>query len=338
MQETRQIESGTSTVSQNGNTLLGWDEYQRGQVAIIFSTLFVPPARMQIGAWDKPVYHNFEEAHQFYRDQIDFYRRLIEEHPDKFDLIRNTPDLDLLLSKWQNSGEERSHPTGIVLLMEGAEGICSPEELPAWWELGLRIIGPAWAGTRYCGGTNEPGALNNEGRGLLSAMADYNFTLDLSHMDESAVLEALEFYEGGIIASHSNALALLPNFGNNRLLSNRVIQGIVERDGVIGIVLFNAFLKEGWCKADGREQVSLEHVIAQIDHICQLAGDAYHVGIGSDFDGGFGLESVPSDIDSIADLQRIAPLLAERGYTESDITAILGENFINHLKKNLPSL
>ena len=336
VQETRQLESGLPVISQNGNTLLGWDEYQRGQVAIIFATLFVPPARMQMGAWDKPVYHNFEEAHQLYRNQIDSYRRLVEEHPDKFEIIRSASDLDSHLSKWQNSEEKVSRPTGLVLLMEGAEGIRSPEELEEWWDLGLRIIGPAWAGTRYCGGTNEPGPLTNEGRELLSAMADYNFTLDLSHMDEEAALEALDFYEGAMIASHSNAVALLPNFGNNRLLSDRVIQGIVERDGVIGIVLFNAFLQKGWRKSDGREQVTLARVIAQIDHICQLAGDANHVGIGSDFDGGFGLESVPSGIDNIADLQKIVPLLAERGYTESDIAAILGENFINHLKKNLP--
>ena len=106
---------------------------------------------------------------------------------------------------------------------------------------------------------------------------------------------------------------------------------------MVGTVLFNAFLQVGWKKTDGREHITLEHLVAHIDHICQLAGDAYHVGIGSDFDGGFGLESVPNGINTVADLQKTAPLLGERGYTENDIAAILGENFINHLKKNLPS-
>lgn len=337
VQETRRLEKNLPVLTHNESSLVGYPEYQLGQVAIIFSTLFVPPVKSQVGEWDKPVYQNDDEAHHLYRNQIDIYRRLVEEHPDKFEIIRNAPGLDLHLSKWQNVDENHPLPTGMVLLMEGAEGIRSPEELEEWWELGLRIIGPAWAGTRYSGGTDEPGPLTNDGRELLSAMADYNFTLDLSHMDEVAVLEALEFYEGGIIASHSNALALLPKFANNRLLSDRVIQGIIERDGVIGIALFNAFLKAGWRKSDGRKHITLAHVIAQIDYICQLAGDALHVGIGSDFDGGFGLESVPSDIDTIADLQKIAPLLAERGYTKSDIAAVLGENFINHLKRNLPS-
>jgi len=338
VQETRQLERGLPVITHNGNTLLGSPEYQQGRVGIIFSTLFAPPIRMQMGAWDKVVYRNDEEAHRIYRAQIDLYRRLVDEHPDKFDIIRNAPDLNLLLSKWQDIEEEHSRPTGLVLLMEGAEGIRSPEELEEWWELGLRIIGPAWTGTRFCGGSDEPGPLIGEGRELLAAMAEFGFTLDLSHMDEKAVLEALDIYEGALIASHSNAGALLPNAKGNRHLSDRVIRGIIERDGVIGVVFFNAFLQSGWRKADGREGITLEHIVAQIDHICQLAGDACHVGFGTDFDGGFGLESVPSGIDTIADLQKLTPLLSERGYTETDIAAIFGENFINHLKENLPAL
>ena len=335
--ETRRLEKGSSTVEYTGESLFGYPEYQRGKIALIFATLFAPPRRYQNDDWAKYSYTNADEAHRLYRSQIDIYRRLAEEHSDKFDIIRNTPDLNLLLSKWQDAEEKQPRPTGMVLLMEGAEGIRSPEELGEWWELGLRIIGPAWVGTRYCGGWHEPGPLTDAGRELLSAMAEYNFTLDISHMDEKAALEALDIYEGGIIASHSNAAALLPNSGTNRHLSDRVIRGIIERNGVIGVVLFNVFLKVGWKKADGRELITLEDLVAHIDHICQIAGDAQHVGIGSDFDGGFGLDSVPSEIDTVADLQKIAPLLTERGYTESDIAAILGENFINHLKKNLPS-
>ena len=338
MQETRQLERGSLAVAQNGNTLLGCDEYQRGKIALIFSTLFVPPKRTQVGEWDTPVYHNSEEAHQLYRQQLDFYRRLVDEHPDKFGLIRDAHDLGLVLEKWQGAEDEhRPRPTGLVLLMEGADGIRSPEELEEWWDLGLRIIGPAWAGTRYCGGTNEPGPLTDDGRELLSAMADFGFTLDLSHMDELTALESLDIYEGALLVSHGNAAKLLPNSGSNRHLSDRVIKGVIERDGVIGVIPFNEFLKVGWKKSDGREGITLKHLIAHIDYICQLAGDANHVGIGTDFDGGFGLESVPKEIDSIADLQKLSPLLTERGYTQEDIAAIFGENFIKHLKKNLPT-
>ena len=105
---------------------------------------------------------------------------------------------------------------------------------------------------------------------------------------------------------------------------------------MIGVVPFNKFLKAGWTQGDPREQVSLAHLAAQIDYICQMAGNARHVGLGSDFDGGFGLQAVPAEIDTIADLQKLAPLLASMGYSQADIAGILGENWIAHLEKSLP--
>ena len=334
--ETRQREAKTPIPQQNGTCLLGIPEHRQGNVAITFATLFATPARRQFAEWDTYLYKDADEAHKLYRNQLDLYRRLDDENPRDFKLIRSAPDLNLHLSKWQDTEETR--PLGLVTLMEGADAICSPEELEEWWALGLRIIGPAWAGTRYSGGTGEPGPLPHEGFALLESMAELGFILDLSHMDEAALLEALDIYEGALLASHCNAKALLPQSRSNRHLSDRAIHGIIERDGVIGIVPFNAFLLDDWKISDGREQVSLQHVIAQIDHICQLAGDADHVGIGSDFDGGFGLASVPKEIDTIADLQKLAPLLAERGYTEENIASIFGKNFIRHLQHSLPAL
>ena len=95
-----------------------------------------------------------------------------------------------------------------------------------------------------------------------------------------------------------------------------MIRGLVEREGVIGVIPFNTFLKVGWLRKNGsrREEVPLDVLIAHIDHICQLAGDSLHAGIGSDFDGGFGLQSIPLELDPVADLQMIASKLTERGY------------------------
>jgi membrane dipeptidase len=222
--------------------------------------------------------------------------------------------------------------------MEGADCVLEFDELEEWWELGLHFIGPAWAGTRFCGGTKEPGPLTKDGLKLLDAMADLGFTLDLSHMDEPAVLETLDRYSGQLVATHANCLALMPEYEYNRLLSDRVIHGILERDGMIGVVPFNTFLKDGWLieKSD-REEVSLDRLVDHIDHICQIAGDARHVGIGSDFDGGFGWQSTPREIDTIADLQKLVPLLLARGYSEDDVAAILGGNWIYQLHRSLPA-
>jgi membrane dipeptidase len=335
--ETRRLEVGSQTVLDNEDALLGWPDYQRGQVAVIFSTIYATPTRWSSSNNKSQVYKTFDEAHQLYKEQLMTYHRMTDSTPDKFRLIASSRDLNLILDHW-NSPSENGHPVGMVVLIEGAECIRHPSELEEWYELGVRLIGPAWVGTRYCGGWKEPGPLTKDGRALLSAMADYNFTLDLSHMDEQAAIEALDIYRGPIIGTHGNCLSLMPNSNSNRHFSDRIIEGIIERDGVIGVVPFNAYLKVGWTAAkNNRTEVPLRLVVDHIDHICQIAGDALHAGIGSDFDGGFGLQSVPPEIDTVADLQNLVFLLQARGYSEKDIENILSGNWLTRLKRDLPT-
>jgi membrane dipeptidase len=336
--DTRQLEKGSQTVERNGETLLGWSDYQRARVAVIFATLFSTPARFAF-EWETLVYADGKEAHKQYRQQIELYHRLVGDHPDQFRLIESVSELEKTLDAQHQAGSDESgYPVGLLPLMEGADGILSPDELAEWWEMGVRLIGPAWAGTRYCGGTKEPGPLTREGRDLLAAMAEVGFILDLSHMDELAALEALDRYPGAIVATHANCLALLPEHEFNRHLSDRLIRGLMERDGIIGVVPFNTFLKDGWLIGKSqREEVSLEALVDHIDHICQLAGDASHVGIGTDFDGGFGLGSTPKEIDTIQDLHKLSPLLEARGYSQEQIAAVLGVNWVDHLTRSLPA-
>ena len=337
-EETRRLEVGSANVLENEDALLGWPDYQRGQVAVIFSTLYASPTRWHTSGNNLQVYKTFDEAHALYHEQLLTYHRMTDSMPDKFRLIASVRDLELILDPWKNPSPENGHPVGMVVLMEGAEGIRNLSELDEWYELGLRLIGPAWVGTRYCGGWREPGPLTDDGRKLLSAMADYNFTLDLSHMDEQSAVEALDIYRGPIIGTHGNCLSLMPNTNTNRHFSDRIIEGIIERDGVVGIVPFNTYLKPGWVAGKNkREEVPLRYVVDHIDHVCQIAGDALHVGIGSDFDGGFGVQSVPPGINSIADLQNLVSLLQERGYSETDAANIFGGNWIARLKKDLPA-
>ena len=335
--ETRQREQGTIAPEVNGDTLLGWPDYQRGKVAIIFSTLFAAPIRCKLGEWDQQCYASDEEAHMRYSIQLDAYDRLVDGHPAMFQKIEKRADMQAILTRWQGDDSEE-HPVGLVILMEGAEGVREPAELEDWYQRGVRIIGQAWAGTRFCGGTLEPGGLTKEGYALLEHMAEFHFTLDLSHMDEKAALQALDAYPGAIIASHANALALLKETSINRHLSDRVIQGLLERGGTIGIVPANGFLRPNWKEAGGRASVTLDYVVAQMDYVCQMAGDALHVGIGSDFDGGFGLPSVPIEIDSIADIRKIIPILIQKGYTEADIIGICGGNWLVQLQNTLPEV
>jgi membrane dipeptidase len=336
--ETRQLEAGSPTVAHNGDTMLGWSDYQRGRVAVVFSTIFASPARQLEGSWERLFYPDadFNAAHKIYWRELEIYHRLVDSASDKFRLLASRGDLKLLLEHWYSQTD--SHPVGLLPLMEGAEAIRTPAELAEWWDFGLRIIGPAWAGTRYCGGTREPGPLTDDGRALLKAMTDFPFILDISHMDEPAALESLDSYEGPVIASHGNCLALLPNYATNRQFSDRILRGLIERDGVVGLVPFNTFLKVGWLRLSGsrREEVSLANLADHIDHVCQLSGNVRHVGIGTDFDGGFGLQSVPQELDTISDLHKLTAFLQPRGYSDADMEAIFGGNWLRYLQENLP--
>jgi len=340
VEETRRREKASPHIlANNGDATSSWHEYQRGRIALVFSVIFAAPLRTKPADWDTQVYGNIEQAHHLYKQQLEFYDRLFDRHPDKFTPIHTAPQLASLIETWSQpeSAHPNGRPTGMLTLMEGADGIRAIDELSEWWERGVRIIGPAWMSTRFCGGTNEPGPLTREGRQLLAAMAEHGFTLDLTHMAWEAALETLDRYEGAIISSHANPLKMVKNGTRNRFLTDEIIDGIIERGGVIGIVPYNRFLIENWKNTDPREDCPLDMVAAHIDYICQRAGSARHVGLGTDLDGGFGLQHIPPELDTIADLQKLAPLLAMRGYTDENIAAIFGGNWLDHLRRTLPA-
>ncbi len=337
--ETRKQEVNTPIPAFNGNTLLGRPQYIQGKVALVFGTLFCDARRLDQGKYPVLNYETPQEAHDCYRRNLDAYLRLTDEHPDDFRLILSQPALAAHWQAWQAFDEDETlpaPPTGIVILMEGAEGVREPAEVEQWYEWGVRLIGPAWAGNRYCGGTREPGPLTKLGFELLERMAEVGMVLDISHMDHESARQSLDIYPGQVIASHANAEALIRDIPINRHLKDETIQQLVARDGVMGIVPLNAFLDWDWRHRGGREGMSLDHIVAQIDHVCQIAGDTRHVALGTDFDGGFGVESVPPELDTIADLPKLTPLLKKKGYNQEDIARIFSGNWHRILVNNLP--
>lgn len=338
--ETRRREQDTPVPGWNGQTLLGFADYQAGRVAVIFGTVFVTHKRHASGDYEKLVYGDFNQARRLYHQQIDYYRALADREAGCFRLLTGRNELDRHLQVWQAEPADSPaapRPVGIVMLMEGAEGIERPEELEEYWQAGLRIVGPVWAGGRLCGGTIEPGGFTRDGWEMLETMAGLGYTLDISHMNVESSLQALDAYEGPVIASHANPAALLKDFPNERHLTDDAIARLVERGGVMGIIPYNRFIRPDWNTGDDRALVRLEHVANFIDYVCQLAGDAHHVGLGTDFDGGFGWPAVPLEINTIADLPKLAPQLAGRGYSEADIAAIFGGNWQRLLERALPA-
>jgi membrane dipeptidase len=334
--ETRELEAEAAFIPHAGHAMLGWPEWMRAGIGVIFATLFVSPMRWKEWDWETQCYRDSEEAFRLYRASLEVYKRLLEEHGDKFDLVKSQGDLHTTLARWE--GDPPADPKiGFVLLMEGADGIRDPEAVAEWYDEGVRIIGPSWERTRYAGGPREPGPLTDEGRVLLDAMADLGMILDLAHMPEESALEAIERYEGTLVVTHTSPLARVPHSEKpERHMRDHLIRLVAERGGVIGMLLANHFLKDGWDVSDGRQAVTFEDIVIAIDHVCQVVGDARHVGLGSDFDGGFGLNKAPSGLDSIADLRLIGDALRARGYSQADIDAILAENWLNILRTALP--
>ncbi len=315
--------------SAGGVATVTFPELAKGNVGLVFGTLFVMPADSAIGSiGEKSVYHNAAEAHKQAMTQLDYYHRLVDED-EQFRLVGDIKQLKEVIDSHKPG---RSPLMGIVPLMEGADPIGRPEELEEWYYRGLRLIGLAWDDTRYASGAWKGAStgLTDDGRLLLEIMAEYKMILDLTHMSEKASFESLDRYEGPVVATHSNCRALVDG---QRQLSDTQIRRVQERNGVIGVVLYNRFLRAHHAKGDRKELVTLDHVAAHIDHICQTLGDGLHVGIGSDFDGGFGSADIPSEMDSVADLPLIAGRLKSRGYSETDITNIMGGNWIHLLQR-----
>jgi membrane dipeptidase len=328
----RAQEKETPIPSYNGNTLLGRKEWLAGRVGVIFATLFVSPIRRKMGEWDKQVYRDRREAYRLAHLQLDAYRRLADVCP-QFKLIGTQDDLEEVLDSWSQPSTADPH-IGLVPLMEGADPIPKPELVEEWYEEGVRIVGLAWEETAYAGGTHEPGPLTRAGIQLIEIMADLGLILDLSHIAEDAYYQAIDRYEGTVVVTHANPRRFLPT---SRGLSDEMIAVLAERGGVVGVVPYNAFLKPGWRKGDSKSAVRLTDVADVIDHVCQTTGDALHVGIGSDFDGGFGVEHVPAEIDTVADLKKLSSVLEGRGYTTGQVADILGGNWLRLLKNSLPA-
>lgn len=317
-----------------GYSMAGLPETLLGRVAVICATIFVSPAWAKMYPDETVTYETPHEACDLGFRQIDYYHRLADDNP-QIRLVLTRRDLDGVLDSWREGTELADHQVGLIVLMEGADPILEPAQLEEWYARGLRVVGPAWSQTRYSGGTKALGPLTDLGRELLDAMAGFGMTLDLSHMAPEASIEALDRYEGPLFASHSNPLKFRPD-RPDRNLSDDTIRLIAEHDGVIGMMPYNLFLVPGWRPGDRKDAATMDHVVATIDHVCQVTGSARHVGIGSDSDGGFGSESVPVEFETVADLRTIGPALARRGYTPENVSAILSGNFLRILRAGLP--
>ena len=321
-----------------GNGTVALPEMREGNIGLVFTTMIsrvskqgTPLETMALIGWNSP-----QQAYANAQCQLQWYRQM--EELGEMTPITTALELKNHCNLWMIdpvSESECNKPIGYILALEGADSIVNLDYLHRYFQEGLRSIGLSHFGPgRYAAGTHSDGSgLTPKGFELLREMNQLKILLDTTHLTDKGFFEALETFDGPVLASHQNCRSLVPG---ERQFSDDQLKLIIERNGVIGGALDTWMLAPDFkMGVDSPRQrgIDLEKIIDHFDHICQLAGNSDHIGIGSDLDGLFGLEQTPCDMDTIADLQKLSALLENRGYTENDMDNIFFKNWLNLLNR-----
>ncbi len=326
----RLSERGMTDKPDRGNCTVSLPSMREGRVGLCVATQigrYVKPGN-KLPGWRSP-----EHAWAQTQGQLAWYRAM-QEHGEMIQ-IKYARDLEDHLNIWNDPPHDA--PVGFVLSLEGADSIITLDHLGRAYDYGLRAIGPAHYGPgTYAQGTGFSGGLGKKGRELLKEMERLGFILDATHLCDESFWETMDIYKGPVWASHNNCRVFVPD---ERQFSDDQIKELVARGAVIGVALDAWMLVRDWerGKSDPKRMgVSLQQVVMNIDHICQIAGDSLHAAIGSDLDGAFGKEQCPYDLDTIADLQKLPLIFLDSGYSGTDVANIMGNNWIRFLRNNLP--
>jgi membrane dipeptidase len=339
--EIRAREKGLTDKPDRGRGTVALPELRRGRVGLVVATQI---ARYVAPDNPLPGWHSPYQAWAQTQGQLAWYKEM--EAAGEMVLIKDRVSLEAHVARWMDAvatplgetGGVRGStidklPIGYILSLEGADSLVGPGYLERAYVYGLRALGPAHYGPgRYANGTDSSGHLQEAGKTLLREMERFGIILDATHLCDEAFWDAMDLFGGPVWASHNNCRALV---GHNRQFSDEMIKILIAKGAVIGGALDAWMMVPGWIRGKslpGPMHCDLEKVVDHMDHICQLAGNSRHVGIGTDLDGGFGKEQCPHDLETIADLQRMPQLLAGRGYGEADIANVLHGNWLRFLR------
>ncbi len=321
-------EHGMTDKPDRGKGTVSLPELRKGNIGLVVATQiarYVAPGNPLPG-WRSP-----EQAWAQTQGQLSWYKTM--EAEKEMVQVNDIISLENHLRYWNDGNVNEQKPIGYILSLEGADSIITVEYLERAYQYGLRAVGPAHYGPgRYANGTDAIGQMTQDGLELLKKMESLNIILDATHLCDDAFWQALDHFNGPIWASHSNCRALV---NHNRQYSDEMIKALIERNSVIGAAMDAWMVVPDWVRGQSTPKQMgcvLDKVIDHVDHICQLAGNALHVGIGSDLDGAFGKEQSPYDIETIADLQKIPTLFRSRGYSEQDVENLMHGNWIRFLR------
>ncbi|MBC7828862.1 MAG: membrane dipeptidase [Chitinophagaceae bacterium] len=327
IQDIRSREKAMTDKPDRGNGTVSLPALREGNIGMVVATQigrYIEP-----GSW-LPGWHSPQQAWAQTQGQLAWYKAMEDE--GEMVQIKDRRSLEIHNELWKDDNDNKNKPIGYILSLEGADSLVTVQHLERAYAYGLRALGPAHYGPgRYANGTDASGKMNANGLELLKKMEDWNMILDATHLCDDAFWQALDHFNGEVWASHNNCRSLVDH---NRQFSDEMIKALVERGAVIGAALDAWMMVPGWVRQQSNPRqlnCSLEVMIDHMDHICQVAGNALHIGIGSDLDGAFGTEQSPHDLDTIANLQNIPPLLKKRGYSDADIRNVMHGNWMRFL-------
>jgi len=325
--EIRESEDGMEDKPDRGKGTVSFDAMRKGNIGICVATQI---ARYVKKGSELPGWRSPGQAWAQTQGQLAWYRAM--EADGQLIQITNSRQLQDHLHHWDEDPEAPIGYIRYILSLEGADSIITPEYLEKSYEQGLRAIGPAHYGPgTYAQGTDATGGLGDKGRILMKEIDRLGLILDATHLCDDSFWEAMDIFHRPVWASHNNCRSLV---NHNRQFSDEQLQELITRGAVIGVALDAWMLAENWVRGESTPEsknVSLATVVDHIDHICQLAGNSEHAAIGTDLDGAFGIEQSPKDLDTIADLQKLVPLLEQRGYSTDDVGNITHKNWIRFL-------
>jgi membrane dipeptidase len=286
----------------------------RGRVRIALGTIFTEHGAAT-DPWGYRDSDDLDGAHAAGVRQLEVYERL--ERAGRVRIVRTAADLDAC------AAAPTGAPPGIVILMECADPIRTPDEAAWWHARGVRVVGMSWGhGSRWAGGNARPGPLTAAGRRLVQAFDALGILHDASHLSDAAFDGLCEATGRTIVLTHSNARALLSP--SERHATDAQLREVARRGGVAGLNLYGKFLASG-------RPATLDDAVRHVMHVGEVAGRA-HVGLGSDFDGGFLPADCPPGCGRPEELDALARALAAHGMGARDVEAFAHGNWMRALR------
>ena len=259
---------------------------------------------------------------------IDAVKRLAEQHPNEIALATTAAEV------------RAAAKAGKVAALMGMEGGHMIDDnlsvLRDYARLGVRYltlthsVNTTWADSS--GDKPAHDGLTDFGKDVVREMNRLGMMVDISHVADKTFWDALEVSRAPLLASHSSCRALS---GHPRNMTDDMIKALAAKGGVIQINYSTSFLDNDLYEAIQRNvppaerpKVSWEKIVEHVDHAVKLVG-ATHVGLGSDFDG----TTVPVGMEDVAQLPKITEALLAKGYSEQDVTNILGGNLLRLMER-----